>query len=995
MNSNFQKTSIEMKKTSQISSISHNTHRPDIVPNPQSQISPMNRVAILKTEEQKEIVRTNVFEPNNTSSGNDQKFCVVTEVIKRKSNIPLDSKVNSSNKEDMSFSFNKPISDPALNQISQNKTLNIHIADSKIKEKIKNQESYKLLIKRIASQLAKRIRPPTHGFFFFALQKGQYPFIIIKKLESRIVDHSIDLNSDIFRVYTEKYIRYRELVKKIAFLLKQHMNNKMFWESERYKNQSIQVKVTNKTSSNNNLNANAKNNIHSHNSTITLKKNNNIKSNQQNQQNKKVANVKNPQMNQINNQKKIKTHTMKTNTNINITKNNMSHPSTSQNNYGSNRLNNVVNPFNAAKNQNQKKTNLTKKVEPINKNNLFNKSIKNKNMNNKNEEKRSASSETNKSGKNKLMNIPKIPNFPIKDSNMIKEEGIPTEKTQIINISKKVVNNNNMVNIQNASDVNRDIEMKDESEKINQEKNNNEQKTFLNMKIIPHRNTTSIMNASNLNDSNMNNVLNNSSIIRQNNVKKITFDSIKSPGKKLEIKLSTFKKSEDILNANINQIILKNQPKISSPLKEINLNTIDVPLYDNKITDEHISFVNKFSVFMSSNGINMEYNIPMAKNVNGINYLKKSEFWEKYIHYIYMDYLVNKKNKLSLFTFIHLMEQYFLWCEYLDSETSKRFKKLIIDMIKKIFSKNEIDQFLLMYKMNDLEQLFAKYEIFMKYGKNNNYKTNKEIEIKLDVANCNCDLCQNEKACIKKISELNKKTNTNVNIENILIEAQYSPKAKKKENENSQLEINNNFISFSGKDKSGLFSKSKTLHSFESVYQYIPPQINIISEEKKKSSTKRKKSKSKSKENSKKEEKKEKENFIDLTSNKKIDEFLVSKEEEEKEDNEEKEELNKSNNRSRSKKKNSKRNNKKNKKRNSNVGKYETDSESEEEKEREKEKKKDKNKKKQRNKSRNKSYSRKYPESDSESYSEDSDYGKNKNKKSRDYPRRKKGKSKW
>ena len=995
MNSNFQKTSIEMKKTSQISSISHNTHRPDIVPNPQSQISPMNRVAILKTEEQKEIVRTNVFEPNNTSSGNDQKFCVVTEVIKRKSNIPLDSKVNSSNKEDMSFSFNKPISDPALNQISQNKTLNIHIADSKIKEKIKNQESYKLLIKRIASQLAKRIRPPTHGFFFFALQKGQYPFIIIKKLESRIVDHSIDLNSDIFRVYTEKYIRYRELVKKIAFLLKQHMNNKMFWESERYKNQSIQVKVTNKTSTNNNLNANAKNNIHSHNSTITLKKNNNIKSSQQNQQNKKVTNVKNPQMNQINNQKKIKTHTMKTNTNINITKNNMSHPSTSQNNYGSNRLNNVVNPFNAAKNQNQKKTNLTKKVEPINKNNMFNKSIKNKNMNNKNEEKRSASSETNKIGKNKLMNIPKIPNFPIKDSNMIKEEGIPTEKTQIINISKKVVNNNNMVNIQNASDVNRDIEMKDESEKINQEKNNNEQKTFLNMKIIPHRNTTSIMNASNLNDSNMNNVLNNSSIIRQNNVKKITFDSVKSPGKKLEIKLSTFKKSEDILNANINQIILKNQPKISSPLKEINLNTIDVPLYDNKITDEHISFVNKFSVFMSSNGINIEYNIPMAKNINGINYLKKSEFWEKYIHYIYMDYLVNKKNKLSLFTFIHLMEQYFLWCEYLDSETSKRFKKLIIDMIKKIFSKNEIDQFLLMYKMNDLEQLFAKYEIFMKYGKNNNYKTNKEIEIKLDVANCNCDLCQNEKACIKKISELNKKTNTNVNIENILIEAQYSPKAKKKENENSQLEINNNFISFSGKDKSGLFSKSKTLHSFESVYQYIPPQINIIPEEKKKSSTKRKLSKSKSKESSKKDEKKEKENFIDLTSNKKIDEFLVSKEEEEKEDNDEKEELNKSNNRSRSKKKNSKRNNKKNKKRNSNVGKYDTESDSEEEKEREKEKKKDKNKKKQRNKSRNKSYSRKYPESDSESYSEESDYGKNKNKKSRDYPRRKKGKSKW
>jgi hypothetical protein len=122
--------------------------------------------------------------------------------------------------------------------------------------KIKSEESYKLLIKRIAMQLKNKIKPPTHGFFYFALQKGQYPLVIIKKLEEKILNHTIELNSDIFNVYIEKYLKYWQLVKKIAHLIKANMKQ-MFWESERYKNQSIQVKVTNK---NINVNMNTTNN---------------------------------------------------------------------------------------------------------------------------------------------------------------------------------------------------------------------------------------------------------------------------------------------------------------------------------------------------------------------------------------------------------------------------------------------------------------------------------------------------------------------------------------------------------------------------------------------------------------------------------------------------------------------------------------------------------------------------------------------------------------
>ena len=122
-----------------------------------------------------------------------------------------------------------------------------------------------------------------------------------------------------------------------------------------------------------------------------------------------------------------------------------------------------------------------------------------------------------------------------------------------------------------------------------------------------------------------------------------------------------------------------------------------------------------------------------------------------------------------------------------------------------------------MNKMNNLEELFSKYEVFMKYGNKNNYMKNKEVEIKIDNGEeCNCELCQNEKACIKKISEMNKSSNIDVNVESIMIEAQNPPEIKKKENDTEKYQTNNYYISFEGKNKSGQFSKSKTLHSFES-----------------------------------------------------------------------------------------------------------------------------------------------------------------------------------
>ena len=43
------------------------------------------------------MVRTNVYEPNESNTINNQQFCVITEVIRRSSNISLEPQHNSFN----------------------------------------------------------------------------------------------------------------------------------------------------------------------------------------------------------------------------------------------------------------------------------------------------------------------------------------------------------------------------------------------------------------------------------------------------------------------------------------------------------------------------------------------------------------------------------------------------------------------------------------------------------------------------------------------------------------------------------------------------------------------------------------------------------------------------------------------------------------------------------------------------------------------------------
>lgn len=945
MSLNNQNPFLEQPRVSQTSNASKK-----IIPIYNPNLTPLNQTSIINSKQPTPIIQPNSYEPN----------------------LSLNSKPNTLNKISINFSFNPPKRE---NKEVINKTSNIQQISNETNkvQNINQGTTYKMLIKRIALQLKKKVRQPTHGFFYFALLKGSYPLLVIKKIQTRIVNHDIDLNNELFRIYSEKYLRYKQLVKKIALLLKRNMKNKMFWENERYNqlnnninttNQTIQVKVTEKNKS------------HGYNNTqINQKKNNNIKNNVQTKKEINVKNIKTIQTRKgtttshINTNtvvnKKIKSHAAKINNNIN----NIHSTSQIRSNV-SHRLNNVVNPFSVAgKVQIQKKSNLTKN----------NKSVKsNKTNNNLKQQNLSESSDNNKQAKLTLNNI---------NTNQ--------ERSQIIKINK--ITTKTEINSNNN-----DIEMKDETNLNNNDtvQNSNDiiinkaKNAFLNMKIIPQDKRMTI-------DINNNTIqteeLNKAPLINNSTAQNLLNEQNNS-SKKAKIKLTAFKKSDILpysnqpINHNTNNNITSSQQKQKFNLSEININLDNI---NDNITDEQVSYVNKFNVFLSNNGIILENNIPVSCDSNGQDIMKKTVFWEKYLYYLYLSYLINKI-KISIFTFIHLIEQYFLWCESPSSETSLNYKTNIINFITKIFSEKDIYQFLAMNKIDNLNALFAKYEVFMRYTNRDYYKRNKEIELKIDNdSDCNCELCRSDIACMKKIGEMNKKLNTNVSVENLLIKGEKNNKKEK----NEFKKANNNQIIFEGKNKSGIFSKSKTNYSFESVFQYLPNQLKIEEENddiKENTNSKKNKKKTKSKSRSRKKSttkksksKKEKEDKDDKFTDKKMDEYLLKEEEEDKYldladiiDS-----INKEKNKGRKK-------SAKNKKRNSYKNSEDSDNESEEEiiKEKEKAKKKKKSKTVRRNKSVDRKIHDTEGETGSESDEEDEDI--HKKKRNAQYPKvgKKKGK---
>ena len=1143
MNSNLPKSL--QNKSSKLSSISNFANDTNSNPN----ISPINRVSILKTEEQKEIVRTNVFEPNDSKSGNNQQFTVVTEVIKRSSNISYDPQNISFNKNSFEFSFNQSDPEQQMNQsfpnaiIDSNKSesnSNINKINSDLiissKNNLKNDENYqnkyKLLIKRIAMQLKRKVREPAQGFFHFALQKGDYPLMIIRKIETQIINHNIEFSNDIFRIYIQKYKKYRELIKRIAHLLKISMKNSRFWENNRYTNtaqnniqiaqinqnndsktESIQVKISkkgsnlnagiNRNSNNNSLDGNGDintkiNNTNNNISDISVSKKINIQKNkkamnntmQNDKRKNSIDNTHNANSgNNIFNQKKIKSHSNKTN-NFKNSLNYHSNLSQTQNsNNASHKMGNFINPFkitkdqkkfnfskkidnkpvfnskttkekgklpnvkttevtsiNTASNKNEKiiNVNVSKKITTNNNNNIniqmmdvdndankmdiikeenttiqYNNNLSNnmndKNMNFVNTFQNGNVDTINNSNVGIGLNLVGSESEPIiinsddnendNDFNRINSDIIPDKKVEIFgeknsiiqtsnnatysmnniqnsnnnNANNIILNNNNNVSqdnflnnnstgtfgkyINNGNDINNinNININNNNNNISSEymnietnsninatnnisninnfnnniniNNNIEKKTnnninidlkkpnsegvnsknaIINMSISPSKRLINVQDNNNNNNQEIINDNSNPIKIDNQNKKRISINYAKNTGKKIEIKFSSFKKSQGGEENDKNTIKSKdinkdmNKDKIEPERNDINISNQDIDSimeqkWEMNTNEEKASIARKFNLFLSKNNIIVQFNIPTSIDENGKNFLRKNAFWEKYIQYLYINYLVNNV-KFSLFSFIQIIEQYFIWCEEVKVE---EIKKLIIQTIDKIYDQKEIGQFLSMNKIDNFEDLFKKYQIFMNIDNKNtnnnygNYKFGKEIEIKIDnQEKCNCELCKSELACMKKMSEVNKNLITGVKIEDIF----YTGKDKKI-SDNTNLSTDNYQISYEAKeksknknkdkDKSNLkFTESKTKYSFELVYNYIPQSkesedngisnqiIEVEDKEIKDSnrnSMKKEKSKDKSLNKNKKKpnKKKNSEIFIDVPKDNKIYDYFV------------------------------------------------------------------------------------------------------------------------
>ena len=798
---------------------------------PISITSSIKRVSFIKKEEG--LNKVHDMEQNNNLPNGQEIIKGTKTIINFSDNISnlqnQKNEINDKFDKDIVFSNNnneyinrgdtKEINDNIqIINLSKNKDLN----NNKNNDSADSDQKYKELIKKIASQLRVKVRKPTKGFFHFAFLKGEYPLIIIKKIYIDMISHKIEFNDDCFKIYTEKYYKYRELIKRIACLLKLGKKN------------SGQILK--------NVNHEQKNHIqifhNNHNKSIEKSININIINNMNIQNkinNNKIINnyyiniTKANQLNNNNEQRII--NYISDNSNHNKAKTQVNRIKSSQyyynfysnvnniNNFSDKKIN-PINPFIVSKDKILFNNKNSKSKSSYNiSNNLPSIKINTNNIDNSKEE------ASHKNNNIKVSSTPIFSEIPI-DSKFAELSNDYEIEDDFPNI--KIVNNiikSKKNEISSSLSNNFVIMSKDHNLNLSKRKSNN-------LNIMNDLESNNKINESNISivnnyNTDSNNNLTFSSVNNEEfQINNISLDSNKYNTKKINFKIFPFKKLNEssLEEEKINNSNIESQKINLNSIQKINCNTFnghsssenrignDLILYQKEIStsvDEN-SFLKKFGLFLSHNNILIQNNLPLAVSERGQKYLKKNEFWEKYINFIYLNYEMNNE-QLSLFCFIHIIEQFFLWCENLNEKIISDFKKLIIDIIGKIYDYEKIKKFCFMNKMQNLEDLFEKYKNLKII--NNNSDTYNQVEIKIsNEVQCNCDLCKTEYACMKKSSELNKSSITGVNIDTLFYKSNkqmdiiYPLK-----NENILYDPNNNSI----------FNKNKTLHTFVTEYECI------------------------------------------------------------------------------------------------------------------------------------------------------------------------------
>ena len=297
---------------------------------------------------------------------------------------------------------------------------------------------------------------------------------------------------------------------------------------------------------------------------------------------------------------------------------------------------------------------------------------------------------------------------------------------------------------------------------------------------------------------------------------KIVSSRSSKKSKKSKLKLTMIKK-EDNYGENILKLSEDNT-LINKSENNKNLNSsqdLNISLSNIEVTS--CNFIQEFKKFLDKTNIQIINNFPVSSNEKNVLYFQQSNFW-----LFFLNYLFYQKKSISIYTIISLLEQYFIWCKDKNIESFNSIKQIMKEYIKNNYSEDEINQFLFMNKLKIIDSIFEKFEKSIKFSIIKDYK-----EIKLDDINltnqCNCDLCKNDDACIKKVRELNKdkiKIIKSGNIDFIGIEGGHDIFEK---NKNIEMGVGSGeevYLRGISEKKNRIFTKSKTKFSENTKFQY-------------------------------------------------------------------------------------------------------------------------------------------------------------------------------
>ena len=271
--------------------------------------------------------------------------------------------------------------------------------------------------------------------------------------------------------------------------------------------------------------------------------------------------------------------------------------------------------------------------------------------------------------------------------------------------------------------------------------------------------------------------------------------------------------------------------------KEITKDNLN--LQDIEITKSN--FINQFKLFLEQENIQIINNFPVSTDEKNKVLFQQSNFW-----YLVITYLFYTNNNLSLYNIFYLLDQYHRWSQDKTIELFYSFKDRIKAYINSNYNKEALDQFLFMNQIENIDKVFERYESESIYP--DIYKKNKNVddllEMKVNDINylhnkndtCDCELCNNDEAIVKKMCDINKKRIEIVNNSSIDI-----LKTDVKKNNSCIIFHNNEELFYKGESKkkeNSMFSKSKTILEDGGYFQFIHnpnpnPQVkNSLNEEK-------------------------------------------------------------------------------------------------------------------------------------------------------------------